>query len=265
MKMIDGIKVLERSDIERKAPSFYATAPRSDVSDRYAFLDTAAIARTLWGLGWMPTSIEEMRANKTENYGFQKHMIRFSHPDFSNREERIELVGVNSHNRACPFEFMAGVFRLVCSNGMIAQTGDFGSFKIRHIGDISDQVQRGVERIAVESKVIATRMGEFKEIQLSRDEQVVYAGIVNGFVNGDSPPITNQRLLTTRRSVDRDKNDLWTTYNVVQENLMKGGLRGFNSKNRRTTTRPIKNIDRNIKLNQALWSLTEKMAELKTA
>jgi len=264
MRTIDNIRVLERSDIERQAPSFYATQPKSNVSERYAFISTEVIARTLWGLGWMPTKVEEMRANITENRGFQKHMIRFSHPDFSNREERIELVGVNSHNRACPFEFMAGVFRLVCSNGMIAQTGDFGSFKIRHIGDISDQVQRGVERIAVESKVIATKMNEYKNIQLSGEEQLLYAGIVNSYVNGDAPPITNQKLLTTRRGVDRERNDLWTTYNVVQENIMKGGLRGYNSKNRRMKTRAIKSIDKNIALNKALWTLTEKMAELKS-
>jgi hypothetical protein len=54
---------------------------------------------------------------------------------------------------------------------------------------------------------------------------------------------------------------------VIQENIVRGGLkgttRGSNGRMRRTTTRPVKALDRNIKLNQALWVLTEKMAELK--
>jgi len=263
MKTIENIQVLERSDIERKCPSFYATEPKNNVSDRYTFLSTAHIAKTLWGLGWMPTSIQESRANKTENVGFQKHIIRFSHPDFSNQQDRIQLVGVNGHDGSTAFEFMAGIFRLVCSNGMIAKTGDFGSFKIKHIGDINEQVYSGVQRIAVESKVIATKVNEFKDIQLSKDEQHLFAGIVNEYIHGEKPPIASQKLLTTRRSVDR-KDDLWTTYNVIQENVMRGGLRGRNSNNRRMKTRSIKSIDKNIKLNQALWTLTEKMAELKS-
>ena len=48
---------------------------------------------------------------------------------------------------------------------------------------------------------------------------------------------------------------------------MRGGLKGkardSNGRLRKTTTRPVKALDRNIKLNQALWSLTERMAELK--
>ncbi len=48
---------------------------------------------------------------------------------------------------------------------------------------------------------------------------------------------------------------------------MRGGLKGTsrddNGRIRRSTTRPVKALDRNIKLNQALWFLTEKMAELK--
>jgi len=55
---------------------------------------------------------------------------------------------------------------------------------------------------------------------------------------------------------------------VLQRNpRLRGGLKGIsrdnNGKGRRSTTRPVKALDRNIKLNQALWMLTEKMAELK--
>ncbi len=50
---------------------------------------------------------------------------------------------------------------------------------------------------------------------------------------------------------------------------MRGGLKGTtrdrNGRTRRTTTRPVKALDKNVKLNQALWMLTEKMAELKQA
>jgi len=46
---------------------------------------------------------------------------------------------------------------------------------------------------------------------------------------------------------------------VLNRKLLRDG------RSRKTTTRPVKAIDRNIQLNQALWYLTEKMAELKGA
>ncbi len=266
MRQIKNLNVLERGDIERVAPSFYAAEPKGNVSDKYTFISTHTIATTLWNMGWMPTSIQEARANKTENRGFTKHLIRFSHPDFCSNEERIELVGVNSHNRAAAFVLMGGIFRMVCANGLIAKTSDFGEFRIKHIGDISDQVQEGVRRIAVDSKVVATRMNEFKGTQLSDSERLLFASTVNTYVNGEKPNIASRRLLAPRRSADADKKDLWTTYNVIQENVMKGGIRGHAAKTyRRTRTRKVKSIDKNVKLNQALWSLTEKMAEIKKA
>ena len=62
--------------------------------------------------------------------------------------------------------------------------------------------------------------------------------------------------------------------NIVQENMMKGGipclhrqggLKKDDSGNLRSvTTRKIKSIDRDVKVNKALWNLTEKMKALKT-
>jgi hypothetical protein len=49
----------------------------------------------------------------------------------------------------------------------------------------------------------------------------------------------------------------------VQENLIKGGLRGRTAKGKNTTTRPA-GIDGDIKLNQALWKMAEEFAKLKS-
>jgi len=65
--------------------------------------------------------------------------------------------------------------------------------------------------------------------------------------------------------MDDVSQNLWPTFNVVQENLVRGGLRGTNPNNKRVTTRAVKGIDTNVKLNQALWILAERMAELKQA
>lgn len=80
-------------------------------------------------------------------------------------------------------------------------------------------------------------------------------------------PVKAGQVLAARR-VDDNGPDLWRTFNRIQENLIKGGLTGRSvnqetGRVRRAATREVAGIDSNTKLNQALWTLTEKMAELK--
>ena len=75
-------------------------------------------------------------------------------------------------------------------------------------------------------------------------------------------PITVDRLLTARRREDQ-KNDLWTVYNRIQENFIKGGMRGYGKTGKRMSTRAINSVSEDIRLNKALWQLAEGMAQLK--
>ena len=75
-------------------------------------------------------------------------------------------------------------------------------------------------------------------------------------------PITEAQVLMPRRVDDRGS-DLWSTFNRIQENLVKGGLNGRNTRGRRQSTRPVQGIDQNVRLNRALWMLAEEMRKLK--
>jgi len=78
------------------------------------------------------------------------------------------------------------------------------------------------------------------------------------------------QLLAPRRSEDNG-NDLWRTFNRIQENALRGGMKARNAtdemgrRGRRVSTREVKGIDQDVKLNRALWQLAERMAELKQA
>lgn len=266
MKKIKGLNVLERKDFERFAPSFYAEAPKSTMSGQYAFLNSRDIAKQLWQAGWMPTYAREKRSNKIENRGFNKHIVRFSHPDFVNRNgDRIELVSVNSHNGLSSYQFYAGVFRLVCTNGLIVQSSNLGNFRVIHKGNIQEQVAAAINGIAENAASIAGSIEDMQAIELTPNEQNVFATSAHEYVYGENDyhPIKPERLLNARRRIDQS-NDLWTTYNVIQENLLKGGLRGYNRQtHRRVTTRTITSIDKDVKLNKALWAMAEQLKEHK--
>ena len=268
MKNINGLMVLEKSDFLKHCPSFYAEQPHDRMSERYTFLNSREIAVQLWNNGWYPTMAREMRSNKKENRGFTKHLVRFSNPHFvTTSGDRIELVSVNSHNGVSAYQFFCGVFRLVCSNGMIAQTSDLGSFRVLHKGDIVQQVQMAIDGISNNASLVAESMQDMQTIELTPNEQGIFASAAHAYLydEPEAAPIRPQSLLIPRRTVD-DKSDLWSVFNRVQENALKGGLKGFNHETRRRVkTKKLTSIDKDIKINKALWQLAEKMREMKKA
>jgi Domain of unknown function (DUF932) len=108
-------------------------------------------------------------------------------------------------------------------------------------------------------------VGQWKALPLTVGVQTAFAEAAHSLL--DAPGIPPSGLLNARRTEDRRAGDgvrsLWATANVLQENVMKGGVRGYTADGaRRTTTRPVKAVDKDLKLNRALWTLASKLAEV---
>lgn len=73
-------------------------------------------------------------------------------------------------------------------------------------------------------------------------------------------PVTEAQALSPRRWQD-EKNDLWTVFNRLQENLSKGGLVGRSAQGKRSRTRAVNGIDGDLKLNRALWVMAEQLQQ----
>lgn len=260
---------LTNQQIIEMVPAVGAINPHHNVSSRYSFIPTYEAIDILRDTGWQPIAAKQCGVRKEERVGFQKHMIRFKYlTDLQtemNREERIDLVLYNSHDRGCAFNLMASIWRKVCGNGLMVSS-NLLNFKHRHIGFNQNEFIESANKIASHAGLIAERINEFKSIDLENGERTAFAQVAINYAYGENSPIVPAKVLYERRYDDNGK-DLWTTYNVIQENIMKGGSRYFkrdsNNRLRRGTTRKIKSLDRDIKLNKALWSLTERMAELK--
>lgn len=249
------------------APAAGSLEPIHGVSSRYSFVPTLTAVELLRDTGWFPIHAEQSTVRNADREGYQRHLIRFARNGLFFDGERVDLVLYNSHDCGCAFRLIASVWRQICGNGLMVAS-EFANFSHKHIGFSPDAFVRSAGEIASAAGTIAERVEEMKLIEMTPDERGVFAQAAHGLIY-DEPehaPVQPNQLLHERR-YDDEGNDLWTTFNVVQENIMRGGLKGItrggNGQPRRTTTRPVKSLDRNIKLNQALWFLTEKMAELK--
>lgn len=256
---------LDNTALMKSAPSIFADSPWGGMSNRYRMVPTIQVVDMLRERNFLPVMASQSKSRIEGKGDFTKHMIRFRSGDLIGPLERgheiPELVLVNSHDGTAAYKFMSGIFRLVCGNGMIVQTANFGGVNVRHNGGID--FQRKVIDATFEVMSVApltlNSIEEWKGIEVSQPKRLAFAKAALELIPAKT--IEAPQLLKARRSEDM-RTDLWTTMNVVQENLMQGGVQGHTPSGRRTTTRPVKSVTEDLRINRALWRLTEEMAKL---
>ena len=258
-------------------PSIMANHEAENVSDRYSFIPTIQVAQAIMDKGWLPVRAQENRTRLDTRHGFQKHMIRFrpTANDLAVGDVFPELVLTNAHDGTSAFKLLMGLFRLACSNGMVVNESTFGSHSIRHVGYTNQAVWEAVDHATDTIPQITDKVKEFKAITLTPDEQGVFAqSALDIKYKEDDQTKRNfypPALLSARRYSDQGDN-LWMVYNRVQENMLKGSRYEYkNVRNRwgreyskSRKVRGVQNITEDIRLNKALWTLTEEMAKLKS-
>jgi hypothetical protein len=252
-------RALTIEELGRKVPSILATKPIDDVSKKYTFVSTVDAIELIQSAGWMPYAAKQSNVRKDTKAGFQSHLVKFTRNESlsDDDKERFDLLLFNSHDKGTAFKLSMGVFRFVCANGLIVGREDL-EFRHKHIGFDEQSFMTSVSELSNQGRVIAESVADYKQIELTRNEQGIYAQSAAQIITDTPENMNTYDILRPRREQDRQDN-LWATYNRVQENVMKGGIR----RKKQTRTRKVKALKKDAKINKALWLLTEKMAELK--
>jgi hypothetical protein len=255
---------LSDEQIRSVAPSIFATEAHGSRSTRYSHIATSQVLAGLRKEGFEPFMACQSLCRDQGKREHTKHMMRLRHASQINAGEANEIVLINSHDGSSAYQMIAGVYRYVCSNGMV-----FGEtrndVRLRHSGDIVDNVIEGAFKVLDDFEMVDESRQGMQALSLNAGEQGAFARAALAIkydTETAAAPITEAQVLETRRTQDGAP-DLWTTLNRVQENLVQGGLRGRSATGRRTRTRAVQGIDQNIKLNRALWVLAQEMQKLK--
>jgi hypothetical protein len=255
---------LSDDQIHRVAPSIFADAPHVSRSERYSYIPTAAVLTELRKEGFQPFMVTQTRVRQENRRDFTKHMIRLRHASQSNGAEANEIVLLNAHDGTSSYQMLAGMFRFVCSNGLVC--GDtVADVRIPHKGDVAGHVIEGAYEVLSGFERVRDSRDAMRSITLDDGEAEVFAraALTLKYDDPDKPaPVTENQILMPRRFDDR-RPDLWSVFNRTQENLTKGGLHGRASNGRRQQTRPVHGIDSDIRLNRALWLLADGLRQLK--
>ena len=265
---ISGREALDNEALFRHVPSVFAREAHGSRSDRYVYVPTIEIVEGLRREGWFPFFAVQAVPRDGGRHGHAKHMLRLRRDGGIGKPEAAEVIIVNSHDGTSAYQMFAGVLRFVCTNSMIAGER-FEEVRVPHKGGIQDQIIEGVYTVAEDFPRLIDATETMKDTRLSRDEQQVLAeaSLVARYGEEESPVRADQ-IIAPRRREDVGQS-LWQTFNVIQENLIRGGIDGrrqtSDGRIRRSRTRPINGIDQNVGLNRALWTLAEGMQRLKAA
>lgn len=272
--------VLTRDDMARACPAIFADHAAPKTSSKYRLIPTTEVLDLMESEGWQPVTAHYQKVRLEGRNGYQKHLIRFQHPDLVLGEEALDCILLNSHDGGSSYRFMLGIWRMICSNGMmVGET--WQEVRVRHMGSTPDMILDASKQITQQAPKLAQKIKDWKQIEMTRDEAGIFASAAGELLTTEQNPKpfidytgrdhAPDQLLRTRRYQDQSglkKPNLWLAYNTVQENLIKGGFRKFNAtaegglKKGMSKSREVKSIDKNLALNRALFTLTEKMEEI---
>lgn len=259
---------MTKEEIRAKAPYVFATgATNPGVSDRYVFASTETIIDDMAKLGWDVVDCKQQRANKRSTVR-SFHMVAFQNPKvFITKEtpdggETVDcfprVILVNSHDGFNSFKFMVGLFRLVCSNGMVVATETFANVSIRHINYTFDELRETVAKALESISENVSVMNDMKNTVLTDEQkkEIALEALKIRSGNEENVKATDEDLediLTPIRKED-EGNDLWTVFNVLQEKIIKGNFHMVSPTNNKVRkARPITGAAKDIEVNQALF------------
>ena len=260
---------LSEDQLRAYAPSVFQTEAWHERSDRFVAIPTIEVVRGLANEGFLPFRAAQSRTRVAGKADFTKHMLRFrkvDRADLAVGDNIMEIVLVNGNDGSSAYKLDAGVFRIACLNGMVVKSKDYGSVKVRHSGEAVSKVIEGSYEVLKTAEQALAAPADWSRIQLDDRARHAFAvgAHVERFGEDATTSIKPEALLVPRRREDMGR-DLWSTFNVLQENVTRGGVTGVSrderGRARRTTTRDVNGIDQNVRVNKGLWAMADYLAQ----
>lgn len=257
---------LTHDELAHYVPSVFSEEKHESRSDRYTYIPTITLLDNLQREGFQPffacqTRVRDQSKREHTKREHTKHMLRLRREGQITGKQVPEIILLNSHDGSSSYQMLPGLFRSVCQNGLICGES-FGEVRVPHKGNVVEKVIEGAYEVLGIFDRVEEKRDAMQSLMLTPPAQQAMAKAALTYRFGEEhQPVTDSQILSPRRWQD-ESNDLWTTYQRIQENLIKGGLPGRTTKGKRAHTRAVKGIDGDVKLNRALWVMAENMLQL---
>jgi hypothetical protein len=248
---------LSLDGVRQKAPAVFAASAYEGMSSRYTFIPTERVLAGLINVGFVPVDARQTRT-RSKSPIHARHIVRLRRrfETVQLNDSVLEVLFLNSHDGTSAYQLRIGIFRVVCTNGLIVSRSAFPTQCVRHRGNIVDQVVIGALQMTEKFESLAARIEHMEQRRLPKDEQISFAerALELRYPKGAASGLEPAQLLTARRAEDVG-DDLWRVTNRIQENLLRGGLMRRTLTGRLMRTRSITAIAQDVRINSGLWDL----------
>tara|TARA_R110000751_G_scaffold28319_2_gene73913 strand:+ start:602 stop:1399 length:798 start_codon:yes stop_codon:yes gene_type:complete len=255
---------LTESQIKERAPSVFTASPASNVSKHYTHIPTSIVIDDMDKLGWGVVDVQQVKART--GVGFQKHLLVFRNPDVVINGDDGDTVFpqillTNSHDGKNAFTFTAGLFRLVCANGLVISTQEFENVKMRHMGYTFEDLQVKIKEMVNQLPLTVESMNKMKSTEIEEKEALKFAkkALTTRFTKQQIKvfKINLKELITPVRDADKGT-DVWSLFNVVQEKIITGDFT-YKMGGKERKAREIKNFNQDLKVNKELFEMANEL------
>jgi hypothetical protein len=260
MLNLDSNDFLTTSEIKQRANSVFTDTASPNVSSKFTHIPTHKVIEDMSQLGWGVVDAKQVKARKGQ--GFQKHLVVFRNPDVvingaDGDTVFPQILLTNSNDGKNAFTFTAGLFRLVCENGLVISTQEFENVKIRHMGYTFEELQTQIRAMVEQLPLTVESMNKMKAVELDEASIVEFAekALATRFKAEEleNIKVDLDKLLEPTRPEDKG-NDLWSVFNVLQEKILEGDFQ-YMSGTKIRKARKVKNFKQDIEINQKLFAV----------
>lgn len=255
----EGFK--SKANLKSLAPSIFTTVPSSNVSSKYTHIPTEKIIDDMEKLGWGVVDAKEVQARTVHTRNVQKHLVVFRNPDViingdGGDDVYPTILLTNSHDGKNAFTFTAGLFRMICENGIVISTNEFEKLAIRHMGYTFEALQVLIKEMVEKLPLTVESMNKMVDTELSDESILKFAQECLGVRFGDdlkNIKVDMDDFIAPSREEDKG-NSLWKVFNVFQEKVIDGEF-NYESAGKVRKAREIKNFNQDMKVNSELFNL----------
>jgi len=250
-------QALSMESLREQVPAVFAPAAHESLSQKYTFIPTERVLSGLMNAGFVPVDGRQAQSRKGSPV-HARHILRLRRrfETVQPKDSIPEIVFLNSHDGTSAYQLRVGIYRVVCTNGLIVSQGAFPMVRVNHRGDVVDAVITGALEMAERFESLAGQVERMEKRSMFKDEQIAFAAraLEIRFADTLEAGMAPSALLASRR-VEDVGDDLWRVMNRVQENLLRGGLSRRSASGRLTRTRGIRSIREDVRINSRLWDL----------
>ena len=251
---------LTMDEIKENAPSIFTATSSPDTSEKYTHIPTSIVIEDMEKLGWGVVAAKQVKARK--GVGFQKHLLVFRNNDVvingvDGDTVFPQILLTNSHDGKNSFTFTAGLFRMICENGLVVSTQEFENVKMRHMGYTFEELQERIKEMVERLPLTVESLNKMKQKQVEEKVAIKFAkkALTTRFTEDQIKvfKIDFKELIKPVRKED-EGSDLWSVFNVVQEKIITGDFT-YLSGGKTRKARQIKNFNQDLKVNKELFEM----------